>query len=71
MIKMFDMYNMIQRYGKKDYFLTVEELISATHEFMRKIKSYLDDDNDNSTVIFFLDKSARPVAYMFRKLFPL
>jgi len=49
-------------------FLPAEELIEQTHRFMLGFQQMAESGKLPDTV-FFLDKSARPVAYLFRKLY--
>jgi len=64
----FPIYESWYRGNQEEDFLTSEELVSGTDRFMRQYGKLLErgEAPDN---IFFLDKSARPLAYMFRKLF--
>lgn len=63
-------YSSFERRGQEDKFLTPEELIVQTNAFMQRFGEMIQKQELPET-IFFLDKSARPVAYMFRKLFPV
>jgi hypothetical protein len=49
--------------------LTPDELVEQSHKFMKKFGATF-EGSDFPNVIFFLDKSARPFSYTFRKLFP-
>jgi len=49
--------------------LTHEELVEQTRAFMQKFQKQ-SKSGELPDTIFFLDKKARPLAYMFRKLFP-
>ena len=56
-------------YNKKRFdYLDAEELMEQTDAFMKKIVSIYEKAGKVDS-IFFLDKSARPLAYMFRHLF--
>lgn len=66
----FPKYCAFERKGQEDKFLTPEELIIQTDKFMQRFGEMIKKQEISDT-IFFLDKSARPVAYMFRKLFPI
>ena len=66
--KDYSLYSRYDRGSQKDSFLSPGELITQTDKFMKRFVE-LPKDNIPET-IFFLDKSARPLAYMFRKLFP-
>lgn len=44
------------------------ELVIQTHGFMERF-SHMSEEKNLPNTIFFLDKSARPVAYLFKKLF--
>lgn len=68
--KQFPGYSSFERKGQEDKFLSPEELISQTNVFMQRFGEMIKKQELPET-IFFLDKSARPVAYMFRKLFPI
>jgi hypothetical protein len=48
--------------------LSAVELIAQTHELMNRYASVV-ENKGNFDAIFFLDKSARPIAYLFRKLY--
>ena len=50
--------------------LSIPKLIEETHQFLDtfRIKA---KENQMPNTIFFLDKSARPLAYVLRKLFPI
>lgn len=53
---------------KNSLIMSPAELVKQTHEFMN-IFSQMAEEKQLPDTIFFLDKSARPVAYLFRKLF--
>ncbi|RJQ25310.1 hypothetical protein C4577_05910 [Candidatus Parcubacteria bacterium] len=50
--------------------LSLSELIDETHKFMCSFSDRVRDQKMPNS-IFFLDKSARPLAYIFKKLFPV
>lgn len=53
---------------KKPLLLPSSELVESTYRFIDSFAARIRDGNLPKT-IFFLDRSARPVAYIFRKLF--
>lgn len=55
---------------KKPLLMPLSELAEGTYNFIDSFATRIRDGNLPKT-IFFLDKSARPVAYIFRKLFPV
>lgn len=58
-----------QPHKKKDMvYLEADQIISETARFMKNLNSHF-NDNSLPDTIFFLDKSARPVAHLVRKLF--
>lgn len=63
-------YSAFERVGQEDKFLTPEELIIQTDAFMLRFEDMIKEKILPRT-LFFLDKSARPIAYIFRKLFSL
>jgi len=65
----FPLYQSLSREQEAKYFLTIDELIDQTNRFMESFAEMRKKDKLPETV-FFLDKSARPLAYMFRHLFP-
>ena len=69
-ITQFPIYSSFDRGLQKEGFLTEEELIVQTNRFLQRFAETGNNQKIPDT-IFFLDKSARPLAYMFRKLFPL
>lgn len=52
-----------------EHFLSIDELIEQTDRFMQTFEADAEAGRLPGTV-FFIDKSARPLAYLFRKLFP-
>ena len=66
----FPRYCAFERKGQEGNFLTPKELIVQTDKFMKRFGEIMQKQELPDTV-FFLDKSARPVAYMFGKLFPI
>jgi len=66
----FPLYDSFYRGAQRDSFLTSEELVIQTDRFMHRFGEMI-EKHELPDTIFFLDKSARPVAYMFRKLFPV
>jgi hypothetical protein len=48
--------------------LSTLELVTQTHGFMNRYAELV-SENGNLDAVFFLDKSARPIAYLFRKLY--
>lgn len=65
----FPEYRYLERSYKPERFLTVAELVEQTGSFMERFVQ-MDRENRLPDSIFFFDKSARPLAYLFRKLFP-
>lgn len=65
----FPRYAQIKRNYQEEQFLTPDELVAQTDQFMKQFEQLILENRLPDT-LFFLDKSARPVAYMFRKLFP-
>lgn len=66
----FPIYCAFKRTGQENKFLTPGELISQTDAFMQRFGEMI-KQHELPETIFFLDKSARPLAYIFRKLFPV
>jgi len=65
--KRYPLYAAWERRGQQDKFLTVDELETQTDEFMRSFQPGV-EKGELPDSIFFLDKSARPLAFLMRKL---
>lgn len=63
----YPLYAAWERRGQQDKFLTVDELENQTDEFMRSFQAGV-EKGELPDSIFFLDKSARPLAFLMRKL---